>query len=72
MSDRSKRFPIHDVVGVKMLRHRMYVQLMMCIRNAFLNHSLPVVERDMVTRGNDGATFDLTIPRLKSLRKCPF
>ena len=26
----------------------------------------------MVTRGNDGATFDLPVPRLKLLRKCPF
>ena len=63
---------LHDIVGVKMLRHRMYIQLMMCMRNAFLNYFLPIVDRDMVTRENDGATFVLPIPRLKSLRKCPF
>ena len=45
---------------------------MMCMRNAYLNNLLPIVERDMFTRGNDGATFVLPIPRLKSLRKCPY
>ena len=63
---------LHDIVKVKLLKHRMYIQLMMCMRNTFLNNSLPVLERDMVTRANDGATFVLPIPRLKSLRKCPF
>ena len=63
---------LHDLVKVKLLKHRMYIQIMMCMRNSFLNKSLPVLERDMVTRANDGATFFLPIPRLKSLRKCPF
>ena len=61
---------LHDIVGVKMLRHRMYFQLSMCMNNAFLNHLLPIVDRDMVTRGNNGATFVLSIPRLKS-KKMP-
>ena len=63
---------LHDIVKVKLLKHRMYIQLLMCMRNTFLNNSLPVLERDMVTRANDGATFVLPIPKLKSLRKCPF
>ena len=37
-----------------------------------MNQSLPIIRRDVVTRGNDGATFDPPVPRLKSLRKCPF
>ena len=61
-----------EIVKVKLLKHRMYIQLLMCMRNTFLNNSLPVLERDMVTRANDGATFVLPIPRLRSLRKCPF
>ena len=63
---------MHDLVHVKMLRHRMLIQLLMCMRNAFINQSLSIICRDVVTRGNDGATFDLPVPRLKSLRKCPF
>ena len=63
---------LHDIVNVKLLKHRMYIQLLMCMRNAFLNNSLLVVERDLITRANDGATFVLPVPRLKSLRKCPF
>ena len=57
---------------LKMLRHRMLIQLLMCIGNAFINQSLPIICRDVVTRGNDGASFDLPLPRLKSLRKCLF
>ena len=63
---------MHDLLKVKMLRHRMLIQMLMCIRNAFINESLPIICRDVVTRGNDGATFDLPVPRLKSLRKSPF
>ena len=63
---------LHDIVNVKIIKHRMYIQLMMCMRNAFLNNSLLVVERDLITRANDGATFVLPVPGLKSLRKCPF
>ena len=62
---------MHDLVQVKMLRHRMLIQLLMCIRNAFINQSMPIIRRDVV-RGNDGASFDLPVPRLKSLSKCPF
>ena len=63
---------LHDIVGVRFLKHRMFIQLMMCIRNAYINKSLPVIQRDLVTRGNDGATFFLPVPRIKSIRKCPF
>ena len=63
---------MHDLVHVKMLRHRMFIQSLMCIRNAFINQSLPIICRDVVTRGNDGASFDLPVPSIKSLRKCPF
>ena len=63
---------LHDTVGVRFLKHRMFIQLMMCIRNAYINQSLPVLQRDMVTRGNDGGTFFLPVPRIKSIRKCPF
>ena len=58
---------LHDTVGVRFLKHRMFIQLMMCIRNAYINQSLPVIQRDMVTRGNDGATFSLPVPRIKSI-----
>ena len=63
---------LHNIVKVKLLKHRMSIQLLMCMRNAFLNISLPVLERDMITRANDGATFVLPVPRLKILRKCQF
>ena len=63
---------MHDLVHVKMLRHRMLIQLLMCMRNAFINQSLSIISRNVVTRGNDGATFDLPVPRIKLLRKCPF
>ena len=63
---------LHDIVGVRFLKHRMFIQLMMCIRNAYINKSLPVIQRDLVTRGNDGATFFLPVPRIKSIRKSPF
>ena len=32
---------MHDLVHVKMLRHRMLIQLLMCMLNAFINQSLP-------------------------------
>ena len=54
---------LHDIVGVKFLKHRMIIQLMMCIRNAYINKSLPVIQRNLVTRGNDGATFFSTCPQ---------
>ena len=63
---------LHDTVGVKFLKHRMLIQLMMCIRNAYINQSLTIIHCDMVTRGNDGATFTLPVPKIKSIRKCPF
>ena len=63
---------MHDLIHVKMLRHRMLIQLLMCMRNAFINQSLSIISRNVVTRGNDGATFDLPVPRIKLLRKCPF
>ena len=63
---------MHDLVHVKMLRHRMLIQLLMCMRNAFINQSLSIISRNVVTRGNDGATFDLPVPRIELLRKCPF
>ena len=49
----------------------MIIQLMMCIRNAYLKQSLPVVNHDVVTRRNNGATFDVPIPRIGHLRKTP-
>ena len=63
---------LHDIVGVKFLKHCMFIQLMMCVRNAYLNQALPLIQRDMVTRANDGATFILPIPRIKSIRNCQF
>ena len=39
---------LHDIVNVKMIKHRMYIQLTMCMRNAFLNNSLMIVERDLI------------------------
>ena len=63
---------LHDTVRVKFLKHRMLIQLMMCIRNAYINQSLPLIHRDMATRANDGATFILPVPKIKSIRKCPF
>ena len=63
---------MHDLIKVKMLRHRMLIQMLMCIRNAFINQSLPIICHEVVTIGNDCPTFDLPVPRLKSLRKCPF
>ena len=63
---------LHDIVPVKMLKHCMLSQLMMCIRNAYRNHTLPVVNHNVVTCGNGGAALILPIPRIKFLRKCPF
>ena len=40
---------MHDSVHVKMLRHRMLIKLLMCIRNAFINQSLHIICRDVVT-----------------------
>ena len=56
----------------KKLRCDIYSQEHYYIRIAYRNHTLPVVQHDMITRGNDGAIFILPLPRIKSLRKCPF
>ena len=42
---------LYDNVGVKFLKHCILIQLMMCIRNTYINQSLPLIHRDMVTRG---------------------
>ena len=41
---------LHHIVGVRFLKHRMFIQLMMCIRNAYINKSLPVIQRDLVNK----------------------
>ena len=50
----------------------MFVQPMMCIRNIFIRQTLPVINCDIVTSGNDGATFILHLPRIRQIMKIPF
>ena len=61
-----------DLEKTLLLKHCMIIQLMMCIRNAYWNKSLAVVNHDVATRQNNGATFDIPISRIRHLRKALF
>ena len=61
-----------DLEKTLLLKDRMIIQLMMCIRNAYWNKSLPVINHDVATRQNNGATFDIPIPRIRHQRNALF
>ena len=63
---------MHRQVNVQLYKHRMITNLLLCIRNAVLDSTLKIKTCDILTRGNDGQTILLPIPRTRNMRKMPF
>ena len=63
---------LHRQVNVQLFKRRMITNLLLCIRNAVLDSTLKVKTCDIYTRGNDGQTILLPVPRTRNMRKMPF
>ena len=63
---------LHENVGVQTFRHRLISNLLLYIRNAINEGTLTTRHTAARTRGNDGRTINLTVPRTKYIRKTPF
>ena len=63
---------IHQQVNVLLSKERMIINLLMCIRNAVKDSTLEIKSGTTNTRGKNGFTINLPIPRIRSMQKKPF
>ena len=63
---------IHRLLNIHLFRHRLVLNLLLCIRNAGNDCTLSMRQGEVQTRGDDGRTILLPIPRIRYIRKTPF
>ena len=63
---------LHRQVNVLLFKKQMIINLLLCVRNAVIDATLKIKTGNIHTRGNDGYTIILPVPRTRNIRKRPF
>ena len=63
---------MHRITNTLLFSERLIINLLLCIRNAVKEKTLTIKICDRNTRGNDGLTIALPIPRTRFMRKKTF